>query len=241
MASIETYCKLCTYNGKQTPPQQEYKVNGRYLYNPIKEGQSYAFDRIWDKNSSYNDINSIFSSGSRSKFYEGYNNTFVIKGTSKNIIQLINIKQSKKHENIFLHLVESLCEEWTRKVKMKKKSNNRQSQSIPEDQLHMSIYEVTQQVLVDLISNKNLCRSSQLGKVIPFIYMTICFILKNLQKQRFADVILKGVPKNFANSTGKHLCWSLFLVKLFFNGVSFFRIPWQFYKIKICYKTFQII
>ena len=179
MASIETYCKLCTYNGKQTPPQQEYKVNGRYLYNPIKEGQSYAFDRIWDKNSSYNDINSIFSSGSRSKFYEGYNNTFVIKGTSKNIIQLINIKQSKKHENIFLHLVESLSEEWTRKVKMKKKSNNRQSQSISEDQLHMSIYEVTQQALVDLISNKNLCRSSQLGKVISLIYMTICFILKD--------------------------------------------------------------
>ena len=179
MASIETYCKLCTYNGKRTPPQQEYKVNGRYLYNPIKEGQSYAFDRTWDKNASYSDINSIFPNGSRFKFHEGYNNVFVIKGTSRNIIPLINIKQPKKHENIFLHLVESLCEEWTKKVKMKKKNNNRQSQPIPEDQLHMSIYEVTQQALVDLISNKNLSRSSQPGNFISFIRMTICFILQD--------------------------------------------------------------
>lgn len=181
MTSIETYCKLCTYNGNQTPPQQEYKVNGRYLYNPIKEGQSYSFDKIWDKSASYSDINSIFPNGSRFKFYEGYNNTFVIKGTSRNIVPLIN-KQSKNRENIFLHLVESLCEEWTKKVKMKKKSNNRQSQPIPEDQLHMSIYEVTQQAFVDLISNKNLSRSSQLGNVISFIYMAICFILKGFSE-----------------------------------------------------------
>ena len=33
------------------------------------------------------------------------------------------------------------------------------------------------------------------------------------QKQSFADFKL-GVDKSFVNSTGKHLCWSLFLIKL---------------------------
>ena len=33
------------------------------------------------------------------------------------------------------------------------------------------------------------------------------------QKQSFADFKL-GVDKIFVNSTGKHLCWSLFLIKL---------------------------
>ena len=34
------------------------------------------------------------------------------------------------------------------------------------------------------------------------------------QKQSFGYVLQIGVLKNFANFTGKHLCWSLFLIKL---------------------------
>ena len=34
------------------------------------------------------------------------------------------------------------------------------------------------------------------------------------QKQSFADVLQIGALKNFANFTGKLLCWSLFLIKL---------------------------
>ena len=34
------------------------------------------------------------------------------------------------------------------------------------------------------------------------------------QMQSFADVHQIDVLKNFANFTGKHLCWSLFLIRL---------------------------
>ena len=38
---------------------------------------------------------------------------------------------------------------------------------------------------------------------------------KNLiQKQSFADVLQNRCSKNFANFTGKHSCWSLFLKRL---------------------------
>ena len=38
--------------------------------------------------------------------------------------------------------------------------------------------------------------------------------LLNKQKQRFADVLQNRFLKNFSIITGKHLCWSLFLIKL---------------------------
>ena len=37
---------------------------------------------------------------------------------------------------------------------------------------------------------------------------------ENLLKQSFADVLQIGALKNFTNFTGKHLLWSLFLIKL---------------------------
>ena len=40
------------------------------------------------------------------------------------------------------------------------------------------------------------------------------FEKQKLQKQLFADVLQKGVLKISANSTGKHLCWRHFLIKL---------------------------
>ena len=46
-------------------------------------------------------------------------------------------------------------------------------------------------------------------------YFLIIFILVALvrfRKQSFADALF---PENFANFTGKHLCWSLFLIKSF--------------------------
>ena len=43
------------------------------------------------------------------------------------------------------------------------------------------------------------------GEAMPLI---IC------QKQSFADVLQKGVLKNFTNFKGKHLCWSFILMKL---------------------------
>ena len=44
------------------------------------------------------------------------------------------------------------------------------------------------------------------------------------QKQSFADVFLKKFLKNFMNFTEKHLCWSLFIVKL----VKFLRTPFSY-------------
>ena len=35
------------------------------------------------------------------------------------------------------------------------------------------------------------------------------YYIKGVQKQPFADVVEKGVLKNFAKFTGKHLCWSI--------------------------------
>ena len=42
-----------------------------------------------------------------------------------------------------------------------------------------------------------------------------CFVSVSLKprKQLFADVLQNGVRKNLAIFTGKHLCWSLFLMK----------------------------
>ena len=36
----------------------------------------------------------------------------------------------------------------------------------------------------------------------------------NVQKQPFADALQNRCTKNFTKLTGKHLCWSLFLIKL---------------------------
>ena len=43
-----------------------------------------------------------------------------------------------------------------------------------------------------------------------FFYLLIIF----REKQFLADVLQKRFLKNFENFTGKHLCWSLFLIKL---------------------------
>ena len=40
------------------------------------------------------------------------------------------------------------------------------------------------------------------------------FLEAAIQKLSFADVLQNGVLKNFAILTGKHMCWSLFLIKL---------------------------
>ena len=40
------------------------------------------------------------------------------------------------------------------------------------------------------------------------------YILLTLQKQPVEDVFQIGVPKNFTILTGKHLCWSLFFIKI---------------------------
>ena len=45
--------------------------------------------------------------------------------------------------------------------------------------------------------------------------------LRRSRSQMFFKI---GVPKNFANFTGKHLCWSLFLTKLL-TFPFFYRTP----------------
>ena len=42
-----------------------------------------------------------------------------------------------------------------------------------------------------------------------------------MQKQLFADVLQIAILKNFANLTGKHLCWGLILMKLIPTQVLF--------------------
>ena len=49
------------------------------------------------------------------------------------------------------------------------------------------------------------------------IFVELCYLFvfeNNLQKQPFAAVFQKGVLKNFVIFTGKHMCWSLFIIKL---------------------------
>ena len=48
------------------------------------------------------------------------------------------------------------------------------------------------------------------------------FFYNFLQKQSFTNVLESNILKNFASSTGKQLCWSLFLTKL---QAKFLRIP----------------
>ena len=40
------------------------------------------------------------------------------------------------------------------------------------------------------------------------------FLNLRVKKNSFADILQNGALKNFVNFTGKHLCWSLFLIKL---------------------------
>ena len=56
------------------------------------------------------------------------------------------------------------------------------------------------------------------------------------QKQLLVDVIKIGHLKNFANFTEKHLCWSLFLIKLqAFRPVTLLkRKPNQVFSCEIC-------
>ena len=46
-----------------------------------------------------------------------------------------------------------------------------------------------------------------------FVAFVCIYLSTKIQKQPFADVHKIGVPKNFAIFTGKHLCWSFFLIK----------------------------
>ena len=54
--------------------------------------------------------------------------------------------------------------------------------------------------------------------IISFISSTqiACYVMcvQYVQKQPTEVFFKKDVLKNFANFTGKHLCWSLFLIKL---------------------------
>ena len=44
--------------------------------------------------------------------------------------------------------------------------------------------------------------------------------LRSRRSSHWRCSVKKGVLKNLANFTGKHLCWSLFLIKLLFRNVS---------------------
>ena len=47
------------------------------------------------------------------------------------------------------------------------------------------------------------------------IFKTLLVTLQEQPKQPFADVLHNRCSKNFAIFTGKRLCWSLFLIKLY--------------------------
>ena len=54
--------------------------------------------------------------------------------------------------------------------------------------------------------------------VVPVSFICCCafnYVVKDNSQNQPPEVFCKkGVLKNFANFTGKHLCWSLFLIKL---------------------------
>ena len=56
----------------------------------------------------------------------------------------------------------------------------------------------------------SLCFSKNISKV-SFFFLLICFGDRGSHQKVFYK---KGVLKNFVNFTGKHLCWSLFLINL---------------------------
>ena len=59
----------------------------------------------------------------------------------------------------------------------------------------------------------------------PFSIELLVLGLQLVTEASTEGVLYKSVLKNFANSTGKHLCWSLFLIKL---------TPTQVFSCEIC-------
>ena len=61
------------------------------------------------------------------------------------------------------------------------------------------------------------------------------FLHVNRYKSSRSQIPFKtGVLKNFAIFTGKHLCWSLFLIKFLFNKVSLQMTPTQVLSYEYC-------
>ena len=54
-----------------------------------------------------------------------------------------------------------------------------------------------------------------------FSFLLFCFRKDKSSHQRRS--VKEGIPKSFVNLTGKHLCWSLFLIKLQVFKKTFFE------------------
>ena len=79
-------------------------------------------------------------------------------------------------------------------------------------------------IIIDFNSNTRI-RINQIIQIIPII-----IIIQELKWQKQPPLVFykKGVLKNIVIFTGKHVCWSLFLIKLQANtGVSLWRL-WKF-------------
>ena len=61
------------------------------------------------------------------------------------------------------------------------------------------------------IHNIYICTHRYPGKVVLDDNIYLKSIIRSSRSQMFIKI---GALKNFANFTGKHLCWSLFLIKL---------------------------
>ena len=72
----------------------------------------------------------------------------------------------------------------------------------------------------------NITKSGWLWKRLSWKKVLINHFLKSLQKQACTDVLQNRFFRNFPIFTGKHLCWSLFLIKLqaYFNTCVFLWI-----------------
>ena len=60
------------------------------------------------------------------------------------------------------------------------------------------------------------------------------------QKQSFSDILQNRIIKNFVNFTGKHLCWSLFLIK-FKADFNIDVFPWNFVNFKNIFFTEHVL
>ena len=79
-------------------------------------------------------------------------------------------------------------------------------------------------------------KTLSLNFILPCFFVS-CFNEK-FQKHLFADVPQNRVLKSFAKFTEKHLCWSLFLIKLQPSGLELFlnKPPAQVFSCEFCKK-----
>ena len=62
-----------------------------------------------------------------------------------------------------------------------------------------------------------------------------------LKQQTATRAVKKGILKNFANFTGKHLCWSLYLIKLQAWGHRYYSVKFMKFLRNLFWRTSALL